>query len=157
MLSRSSLMLGLLLILCFPPVGGAAEPNLRIRLLTGSEIRADRAWVQGDRLVYERYGTTGTVRMVDVRTLIDQELDILVAACLSRLKDSRTNLEALDRAARARQDQSTSAEERAAVANAARSLGQQELGVALGTCTPALEKYDRNRQMFEEAREKAKR
>ena len=92
MLSRSSLMLGLLLILCFPPVGGAAEPNLRIRLLTGSEIRADRAWVQGDRLVYERYGTTGTVRMVDVRTLIDQELDILVAACLSRLKDSRTNL-----------------------------------------------------------------
>jgi hypothetical protein len=157
MLLRFSLILGLFLIICFPAVGGAAEPNLKIRLLTGSEIRADKAWVQGDRLVYERYGTTGSVRMVDVAGLIDRELEVLVAACLGRLRDAQTNLEALDRAARAHQDRSTSAEERAAIASVARSLGQQELGVALGTCTPALEKYDRNKRMFDEAREKAKR
>ena len=157
MLSRYSLILGLFPILCFPPVGGAAEPNIKIRLLTGSEIRADRAWVQGDRLLYERYGTTGTVRMVDVAGLIDRELEVLVAACVARMKDAQVNLAALDRAAKARQDQSATPEERAAIGNVARSLGRQELGVALGTCTPAFEKYDQNKRMFDEAREKARR
>jgi len=116
MLSRYSLILGLFPILCFPPGGGAAEPNIKIRLLTGSEIRADRAWVQGDRLLYERYGTTGTVRMVDVAGLIDRELEVLVAACVARMKDAQVNLAALDRAAKARQDQSATPEERAAAA-----------------------------------------
>lgn len=149
------LLVGIFSLLWNNLEAGAGEPNFKIRLLSGSELKADKAWVQGDRLVYERYGYTGSVLMVDVEGLIDRELEELAAACVVRLKEARVNVGELDRAAGQLRAESGSQEERRAISRLAEALSQRELDDALGRCLPALQKLDRNKRMFEEARERA--
>ena len=91
-------ILGLLITLCLPITARPAEPNFKIMLLSGSELKADRAWVEGDRLVYERYGSTASVPMVNVAALIDQELEEKAAQCMAGLQDADANIRAIGQA-----------------------------------------------------------
>ncbi len=155
--SGTTLMMALLAWLLLPTAAGAAEPNFTIRLLSGSELKADKAWVQGDYLVYQRYGATGSVRMVDVAGLIDRELEEKAAHCRANLADAQTRLNAINQRARDLREQSPTPGERNEITRAEGILTRKAMETALHECGPALEKLDRNKRMFDEAREKVRR
>jgi sRNA-binding protein len=157
MCCRAALMRVLLAGLFLSGVAGAAEPNYTIRLLSGSELKADNAWVQGDYLVYQRYGSTGSVRMVDVAGLIDRELEEKAAHCRANLADAKARVNVINKSARDLREQSPSAGERGEITRAEGALTKKAMETALRECGPALEKLDRNSRMFDEAREKARR
>ncbi len=154
---RRGLPFGLLLVVALPVAAAPAEPNFTIMLLNGSEVKADRAWVQGDLVIYERYGTTASVRMVDVKTLMDRELEEKAGACLAGVRDAQANIRATREAAKELRGESGSALERSTISRAESTLIRQQEDTARFGCAPALEKLERNNRMFDEAREKAKR
>lgn len=157
MCRRNSLILGLLFTACAPLAASPAEPNFTIRLLSGSDLKADKAWVEGDRLVYERYGSTGSVPMVNVHALIDRELEEMVAECRAGLQDAQANIKAIEQTGKQLRERSASPEERSAIDRAQSALTQKQRERGIYGCGPGLEKLDRNKRMFDEAREKAKR
>ena len=154
---RDAFIVAWAFILLVPLAAWPAEPDFRIRLLSGSELKADKAWVQGDRLVYERYGITTSVRMVDVEILIDRELEERVAECRGSLVDAQANIKAIEQTGKQLRERSSSPEERAGIDRAETALTQRERAKGVYGCGPALEKHDQNKRMFNEAREKARR
>jgi hypothetical protein len=147
-----------------PPSGSAtapapkpSEPALIIRLLNGSEIVADKIWVQGDRVVYERRGFKGSVRAVDVYALIDEDLQIRLAACRQRFHEAEVNIEATQQAGKELRREGYTARERAAIADAENWLIRQEVAKARQVCDQALAKWGQNMRMLEDAQKRSER
>jgi hypothetical protein len=59
----------------------AEEPPFTIRMMSGSSIAADKTWVDGERLFYERRGFPGNVRLVDVSWVTDPATEAARGKC----------------------------------------------------------------------------
>ncbi len=106
--------------------------------------------------MYERYGTTGSVRMVDVFILVDRELEEKIASCVAQYREAEVNIRTADQTAKGLRSRSPSAKEQAAVNEAARGAIEAEVRMVQESCSAALVKLQQNKRMFNEARERAK-
>ncbi len=147
-----------------PPTGSSAVPApkpseapLLIRLFSGSEIVADKIWVQGDRVVYERDGFKGSVRAVDVLALIDRDLELKLTACRWRFQEAEVRIGATQEAAKELRRESYTPRERAAISEAEQRIIRMEAAQARQVCDQALAKWGQNMRLLEEAQKRSKR
>ena len=133
------------------PLPEAGGSPVHIRLFSGSEIVADRVWVQGDRVVYERAGYKGSVRAVDVLALIDWELGALIGACRQRFREAEAYITATQQAAQQLRQESYTPRERGAISEAEAQIIRLEAAQARRVCDQALVKWAQNMRMLEQA------
>ena len=146
-----------------PPTASRAvpppKPNespLLIRLFSGSEIVADKIWVQGDRVLYERAGFRGSVRAVDVLALIDRDLELKLAACRWRFHEAEARIGATQEAAKELRRESYTPQERSAISEAEQRIIRLEAAQAKQVCDQALAKWGQNMRRLEEAQKRTK-
>jgi len=139
------------------PAPKPSEAPLLIRLFSGSEIVADKVFVQGDRVVYERAGFRGTVRAVDVLALIDRDLELKLAACRWRFQEAEARIGATQEAAKELRRESYTPRERAAISEAEQRIIRLEAAQAKQVCDQALAKWGQNMRLLEEAQKRTKR
>lgn len=133
----------------------AADAQFRIQLRSGNDVLADKARIHEDRLLYERYGTQGSLRLADVSQIVDKDLEAKMGLCRAQARESEARVQSVAAAAE-RLHQGTRTSEAHAAIDSAKLKAQQEAWVeAQRACNEASAKMGRNQAAIEAARKKA--
>jgi hypothetical protein len=152
----------LLIISRTPATAATREAAFVIHLLGGSEIQADRAWIDGSRVNYERRGFTGSIPAEQVRTIFSSELsEAAAAACqMGPVKLNLNEAEQYMPGAEARARRSMPGASERAIANRSVEILFEERGhasfVPSKECAETFAKFSGLAHQLEEARRSAR-
>ncbi len=155
MANRVAMCLCIVALLGLAGQAGAADAQFRIQLRSGNEVLADKATIQDDRLVYERYGTQGTIRLADVQQIVDKELEGKMGLCRAQARESAARIQGASAAANQLHQGTWTREGHAAIDDAKLRVQAEAWAEAQRACNEASAKMGRNQAAIEAARKKA--
>jgi len=153
--SRVMTFLWVVALVGFAGQAGAADAQFRIQLRSGNEVLADKASIQDDRLMYERYGTQGTLRLTDVSQIVDKELEAKMGLCRAQARESAARIQGASAAAEQMHQGTWTREGHAAIDSAKLQVQAEAWAEAQRACNEASAKMGRNQAAIEAARKKA--